>query len=324
MKKGNWKQALEAIEKYDNIIIFHHTRPDGDCLGSQHGLAELIRLNYKHKKVFVVGDSDGIFDFMNYKFNPANKIDFKNSLGVVVDVANKDRIQNVEVLLDERVSARLIIDHHPNESDINFDYTFVDSSFAAAAEMVAELAKRAKWQINKEAASHIYLGINTDSGRFLFPNTKPRTFKHAAYLLEKGKFDLKSLHENLYKKTLVDLKMQGHILTYFQTKDDVIYYIASKNIQQEFNLSANEVARYNNLLAGVENYLIWLFFVELEDGSYRVRLRSMGPKVNKIATKFNGGGHDLASGASVKNYAEINKVIDAANAAIKKWRAKCK
>ncbi|YAF50705.1 DHH family phosphoesterase [Mycoplasmopsis synoviae] len=54
MKIGSTKIALEAIEKYQNIIILHHIRPDGDCLGSQFGLAELIKTNYPNKKFIVL------------------------------------------------------------------------------------------------------------------------------------------------------------------------------------------------------------------------------------------------------------------------------
>lgn len=66
MAKNTWEIAKKAIEAHDNIFIFHHIRPDGDCLGSQFGLRELIRTNYPEKRVFVFGDTGGIFPFFEW------------------------------------------------------------------------------------------------------------------------------------------------------------------------------------------------------------------------------------------------------------------
>lgn len=77
MKIGSAKIALEAIEKYQNIIILHHIKPDGDCLGSQFELAELIKTNYPNKKVYCIGNNYNSFNFMGFKFDNESEIDYK-------------------------------------------------------------------------------------------------------------------------------------------------------------------------------------------------------------------------------------------------------
>lgn len=318
MKKGTWKIAIKAIEEHQNIIIFHHTRPDGDCLGSQNGLAELIRVNYPNKKVYVVGDNHKIFEWMNYKFDEPSQIDFNNSLAVIVDASSTDRIELGELMRSGNFTNRLRIDHHPNGSDIEYDYLWVDEFYSAAAEMIAQIAYRAKWIINNKAASHIYLGMLTDSGRFMYASTQPRTHILAAHLMEKGELDIQSIHQNLYKSSMIDLEIKGQILSNFKKDGNVLYYVASVETQEKLGVSPETIANHVNELANIEDNRIWIFFVEYPGGTYRVRLRSNGPKVNTIARKFNGGGHDQASGANIESAKDIKTIVKLANKLIEK------
>ncbi|MGV2393173.1 UNVERIFIED_CONTAM: hypothetical protein O8I53_09540 [Campylobacter lari] len=99
--------------------MFHHIRPDGDCLGSQFGLRELIRDNYPNKKVYAIGDSNGALNFMTFDFDqiPSDEV-LKTSLGVIVDANFKERIQNREILDKNLFPETLRIDHHPNDDDL--------------------------------------------------------------------------------------------------------------------------------------------------------------------------------------------------------------
>lgn len=322
IKTGKWDIALKAIKQHQNIIIFHHINPDGDCLGSQFGLAELIRTNYPNKRVFVIGDNKGNFDFMNYQFNSVRQIDFTNSLAIVVDTPVTDRIEKSDLFLNNKFSSRLKIDHHPNVVGMPANYEWTDARYVAAAEMIAELASKANWTINHSAAQHLYLGILTDSGRFMYSSTTPRTYKLVAKLIKSGNLDINSIHNNLYKKSLVDLKIQSEVMNGFKQYERVLYFVATRKIQAKLNVSEDRIAMQVNTLSNIENNLVWIFFVEQSDGSYRVRLRSSGPIINKIAQKFNGGGHEQASGATIFNKRDILKIVKRAQKAIDKWESK--
>ncbi|AKJ20558.1 bifunctional oligoribonuclease/PAP phosphatase NrnA [Mycoplasmopsis synoviae] len=318
MKINSSKIAREAIEKYQNIIIFHHIRPDGDCLGSQFGLAELIRDNYPDKKVYCLGNNYNSFEFMDFKFDKFEDIDFSNSLAIVNDTSSGDRIEEAQLLYENKTTAKLRIDHHPNDSDIKYDYLWVDSSYVAAAEMIAKLAYDSKWKVSQRASSFIYLGINTDSGRFLYPATSRRTYNLVGFLM-KNKFHPSFILKNLSKRSLKGLKFTGHLLSNFQKDGRVLYYYASQETQKQFDLNSYEIAMFVNELANIEDNLIWVLFIELEDKKVRGRLRSSGPQVNLIAKEFNGGGHENASGITLDSIDEIPKVLAKLNAEILKY-----
>ncbi|TKA59009.1 hypothetical protein MBOVa_4140 [Mycoplasmopsis bovis 8790] len=322
MEIGNAKVAIDAIEKYKNIIIFHHIRPDGDCLGSQAGLAELIRTNYPEKNVYTVGDNVGVFDFMNYKYDPIEKIDFSDSLGIVVDASSSNRIECAELLLNKKFTAALRIDHHPNDSDIEYKYIWVDEHYVAAAEMIAKIAYEAKWTVNQRAAEHIFLGIVTDSGRFLYPDTSARTHQLVSFLYEKGNLKPKFMFNELSKRTMDDIKFSGEILSNFKKQGRVLYYEVTNEVLQKFGLSSLKAATFVNELADIEDNSCWAFFIQLEDGKIRGRLRSNGPLVNKVAPKYGGGGHDNAAGITLTKWSQVNDVINDLNQLIIEWEAK--
>ncbi|MDC4183248.1 DHH family phosphoesterase [Mycoplasma bradburyae] len=322
MIKGNIEQAVKIIEKYEHIVIFHHIRPDGDCLGSQFGLKELIQTNYPDKTVKAVGDKKDSFPFleMNHDNISTEWFNDKKVLGIVVDANFKDRIESRQLLDDNLFDAVLRIDHHPNEDDLDAKAFFVDSSYIAAAEQVADIAYTAKWKVTPKAAGYLYLGIYTDSGRFLFKNTSARTYRLAGFLAD-AQADIFYINQNLTKVTLKDMKFQQYVYANYQTKDDVIYFVCSKEIQKELNRTSQECARVN-MLANIENFRVWLFFIEEDDQKWRIEFRSNGPSVRTVAVKWGGGGHEMASGAIIEGKENIEKVVNDCSDQIKEFLVK--
>ncbi|WP_033161204.1 DHH family phosphoesterase [[Mycoplasma] collis] len=313
MKTGSWKKITDAIKQFDNIFIFHHIRPDGDCLGSQFGLGNLIKENFPEKNVFLVGDSKNILNFLDFKHDDINKINeknFNNSLGIIVDASSSDRLESIELINSKKITKLARIDHHPNKTDIKYDFNWVDSSYVAAAEMVGYLAMKAKWKITTKAAEYIYLGIYTDSGRFLYTNTSSRTFLVVSHLL-KNNLNIDNIHFHLSQKSLNLAKFNGEVLLNFKNKGKVNYYYVTKEIQEKYNLKYEEAAQVN-LLANLDNSRIWIFFIDQPENWIRVRLRSNGPKVNTIGRQYKGGGHDQASGAMINNPDLIEEIVDKA------------
>nr|WP_318030590.1 DHH family phosphoesterase [Mycoplasmopsis bovis] len=165
MAIGSFKDAQKVIEKYDSIIIFHHTRPDGDCLGSQFGLRQLIRDNYPNKKVYAIGDTGGSFSFLNFDFDnePSDEL-LAKSLGIIVDANFKERIYLRQYLDKNLFAETLRIDHHPNDDDLDKCTRWVESNRIAAAEMIAELAYQTGWKVS-HTACWIYIFGNDNRQR---------------------------------------------------------------------------------------------------------------------------------------------------------------
>ncbi|MDW2911965.1 hypothetical protein [Mesomycoplasma ovipneumoniae] len=74
MNSKPYLQIIKNIEKHDNIFVFHHIRPDGDCLGAQQGFARAIKKNFPQKNVFLIGNNNKEFDFLNFHFDNIDSI----------------------------------------------------------------------------------------------------------------------------------------------------------------------------------------------------------------------------------------------------------
>ncbi|WP_029608407.1 DHH family phosphoesterase [Mycoplasma simbae] len=317
---GTWKDAAAKLEQYDSIVIFHHIRPDGDCLGSQFGLRELLRINYPNKKVYAVGDSNGLFsNFLDLDFDevPSDEI-LKQSLGVVVDANQKERIQNREILDKNLFAETLRIDHHPNEDDLDKCTVWLEENRIAAAEMIAELAFQKGWKFNEKAANCVFLGIVTDSGRFQFSDTSARTHELAGYLY-KNNLNAEKVFLGLAQTSIEDLKVQSTLMSSLKTSGQVAYIQVDYATTLKLGKKPNDMAR-PNLIGNIKGYPIWVSFNEEENGNIRVEYRSNGPIVRNVALKWGGGGHDRASGCMIKTFDDVENVINDCNLEVERWQ----
>ncbi|WP_096202698.1 DHH family phosphoesterase [Bacillus sp. FJAT-45350] len=300
-------EIIEKIEKYEKIIIHRHERPDPDALGSQGGLAEIIQYNYPSKTVYVVGEEEPSLLYLNQMDTIEDK-EFEGALIIVSDTANTERVS------DQRYSkgAFLIkVDHHPNEEPYG-DIVWVDTTFSSASEMIIELYKAGQekgWKLNEKAAFLLYAGIVGDTGRFRFPNTTGQTHRYVSELVDMG-IDQSAFYTELYKRDLKMKRLEGYVLQNFEVVGGIIGVMnLSKEKLAEFNVSTSESSQLVGCFSDVEGLKAWVFFVEDEDGEIRVRLRSKGPVINKIAQKYHGGGHPMASGAKAFSWEETKDII---------------
>jgi bifunctional oligoribonuclease and PAP phosphatase NrnA len=303
------EKIIQTVESYNKIIVHRHVRPDPDALGSQAGLAYLIKNRYPQKEVYMVGDEEDTLKYIVEMDELQDNI-FQDALIIICDTANVERIS------DERYStgSKIIkIDHHPNEDPYG-DIIWVDTNASSVSEMVYELYET--WQatvgmeMTTEAARCLFAGIVGDTGRFRYPNTTERTFRYASELL-KLPFSPIELYENMEKKTLNDAKLEGYILNHFELLENGVGTInLTKELLHQFGVTASGASRLINTFADVEGLKAWVFFVEEPDNLIRVRLRSKGPKINGLAQQFNGGGHPLAAGASVNSWEETEIVLE--------------
>ena len=308
-KKSFITKFINLITDKKNIIIFHHINPDGDCLGSQFGLKLWLKKIFPDKNVLVSGDNESLFNFLKWDFDHIDDDLLKNSVAIVVDANYENRIKNLEFL--KKINTKIRIDHHPENDDLDYVIRWVDADYCATAEQIADLIfTYNKDSINQEIAAYLYLGIYTDSGRFFYNKTSARTHLITSWLME-TKFDFNEIHQQLAKRTLKDLILQKEVFNNFKVQDNVIYYFMTSDKRKSLNLSLNEANRVD-LLANIDQYNIWIFFIENEDKTIRVRLRSNSKNVNELAKLYGGGGHIFASGATIENELMIKEVIDRA------------
>lgn len=300
-------EALELLKKYDTVIIHRHTNPDGDAMGSQIGLKNLLLDNFPEKKVYAVGDGAGRFSFMDGSvMDEISDETYKGALAVILDSAEHSLVSDDRYTLAEKT---LRIDHHIFCEKFA-DVEIVETAYESCAGLVTHLAREWGLTINTSAAKALFTGIVTDSGRFRYDSTTPRTFSDAAFLLEKG-FNPTEIYDKLYVDDFSMIKMRaGFVLDIRFTKNNVAYIYSDRKKVDSLGVSDFTVSRgMVNVMAEIRGVDVWVNFTESTDGTVLAELRSRNLDINKIAVKYGGGGHLKASGASLKDKAQAMEML---------------
>jgi phosphoesterase RecJ-like protein len=300
-----YKQILAKIQEFDTIIIHTHQKPDGDAIGAQLGLKYALQANFPKKAIYAVGEQNERFGYLG-SIDTISDDAYKDALVIVVDSGAKHLIS------DERYASGsfvIKIDHHIPQGEYG-NLAFVNQNFESASGIIAHFIKTTNLALTKSAAEALFTGIVTDSGRFRYTSVSSQTFELASYLMS-ANIDLDKIYDNIYLEDLDMIKLRARLTLKFKTLDNGIAYlvntyedVVSYN-SNPFNISRGMV----NIMAGISQIYIWANFTECEDGKVLVELRSRGPNINKIATKYGGGGHLLASGATVESLAVVDDIL---------------
>ncbi|EMF0123267.1 bifunctional oligoribonuclease/PAP phosphatase NrnA [Enterococcus hirae] len=300
-------EILAEIKKYDRIIIHRHQRPDPDALGSQVGLAEILRATFPQKKIYQVGETVEGLRFLAEMQIVDDQV-YEGALVIVTDTANAPRISDDRFKLGEKL---IKIDHHPNDEPYG-DLVWVDTKASSCSEMITEFALMFpnELTLNTSAARLLYAGIVGDTGRFLYPATTARTLEIAADL-RRYPFDVSALNREIEQMPMKVAKLSGYLYQNIQVDENGAgKVILSQELLSQYGIDDSETAAVVSLPGVIDEVLAWGIFVQQPEGYYRVRLRSKGPIINELAKKHHGGGHPLASGASAKDLAEVAEIYD--------------
>lgn len=310
---------MNKIENYDRILLFRHYRPDGDCTGASKGLHQILKLTYPEKEIYLQNcDFSDYLAFLGKEDELIPEEKYKDALAIVVDTATPDRISNQKYSLCKEV---IKIDHHIEVTPYG-DISWVEDFRSSCCEMIALFYDtfKDKLKIDTYAATCIYTGMVTDTGRFKFSDVKPETMRLAGMLLNFG-IDLDRLYANLYLDEFDYLKFKGYVYKKIKmTLNGVCYLFVDKAMQKKFNLSHESASNVVSLMEGIKGSIIWLAFIENDDGTIRVRLRSRFVTVSELANKYHGGGHACAAGATIYNKKELKQLLSDADALIKNYK----
>ena len=315
------KQILDKITEYDRIILFRHVRNDGDCVGATKGLKEILRLTWPEKEIYLIdAETAKYLEFMGPEDAELPDEMYADALGIVLDTASESRISNKKYTLCREV---IKIDHHiPLEHYGSIEW--VEEERSSCCEMIVDFYNtfRDVLKINSEAATHLYTGMVTDSGRFKYSGVTGDTLRNAAILLDVG-VDTDLLFARLYLEAYEYLKFKAHIYQRMQmTPNGVAYIYIDRAMQEEFGLSLEQASACIGNLDSIRGCISWIAFIESgdESGSIRVRLRSRFVHINSIAEKYRGGGHACASGATVYNREEVDALLADTDALVKEYK----
>ena len=313
------QQIFDKIREYDRIMLFRHVRNDGDCVGATKGLKATISLTWPEKQVYLIDDEHADYlDFLGVDDAPVADELYEGTLGIVLDTGTDARISNKKYALCKEL---IKIDHHINVCPYG-DIAWVEEHASSCCEMIAKFyfAFKDQLKIDTEAATYLYTGMVTDSGRFRFRSVSGDTMRMAGMLLDLG-IDTDVLYAHLYMQDLESFKFKSYVYKNMKMTDaGVAYLYVSRATMEKYGLTHEQAAAAVSLMDSIKGSLIWIIFIEHET-EIRVRLRSRFVTVNQIAERYNGGGHDCASGATVHSRREANKLVKEADATLAKYKA---
>lgn len=301
-----FKKIKELISKYDKIIIHRHKKPDGDALGSQIGLKNIILDNFKGKTVYTVGDAAGRYAFMEGSaMDEIPDTEYEGALAIILDSAAKPLISDERYTL---AAATARLDHHIFCEKIA-DVEVVDTSYESCCGLITDLAASSGWKLSPASAKALYTGMVTDSGRFRYDSTNANTHRLASLLIAEN-FSTADIYRNLYQDSFESIRLRASFVMKIQfTEAGTAYIFTPKSEVEALGVDTFTISRgMVGTMAEIKGVDIWANFTETDEGIL-CELRSSKYNINRIAVKYGGGGHEKASGATLASREEMAAML---------------
>jgi phosphoesterase RecJ-like protein len=318
-RAGLLKPVVDEIQAADRFLLTTHENPDGDALGSLLALHHILRSLGKDSVMFL--DAKEFPLPVEYRFLPLEEVfheppaDHVDRVVVFLDCGNIDRMP-IEWL--RRDKARILnVDHHHDNTRFG-DVNLVDTDVSSTAEIVYGLTKELGVELTPEIAGALYVGLVTDTGRFMYENTHSGAHRMAAELIEAG-VNVNDTYRRLYERVPIEkLRLVARALDKVEQVDGgalAISYITAEDYEAT---GASEVLTEGIIdhLRSLEGAAVAALVRDKADGptKRKVSLRSMNGRidVSKIAREKGGGGHERAAGFSTDlEYPELVAFLSA-------------
>jgi len=315
----------QEIVRARSILLSTHQNPDGDGLGSEIALQAYLR---SVGKSAVILNPDPVPE--RYRFlDPGGGIGvFDGTAGAervrtcdllfMLDNSSLNRLGKMEGAIRATEAVRVCIDHH-DTTDGFWTVNLVDETACATGEMIFDLIAALGGSLDPSTAVALYTALVTDTGHFRFSKTSPRSHRIAAELLRMG-VDPSHVYQEVYERHSEGfVRLMGQALAACRIEPGgALAWIALRRAQIEAcGAEDADTSEMVNQLFGIQGVRICLLFKELPDGRIKVSLRSKGAlDVNRVASRYGGGGHQNASGAIVEGpfEAAVQRVVTDARA----------
>ena len=300
-----FNEIYNKIKEYNNIVIARHIGVDPDALCSSLALRDSIKKTFPNKNVIAIGSG-------SQKFSEIGKIDknvnMDNALLIVTDTPDKKRVDTAIV---DTFAYTIKIDHHPFIEKF-CDMEYIDDKKSSVCEILMEFFKEVDLVCDENIASLLFLGVVSDSNRFLFNTCTSSTFRLVAEYIDKYNIDMESLYPKIYSRPITELRLQGYIsLNMKVTENGVGYAIIDNNTQVEYKVDSAAAGNMINSFNYIKGVPIWITITEdIRNSIFRISVRSRNIPINKICEKYNGGGHVHAAGARVKTIDEALSLVN--------------
>jgi phosphoesterase RecJ-like protein len=300
------EQIIEQIGCHGNAVLYTHSHPDGDALGSLLGLASILESLGKKVFCFVEEPVSHFYSFLPDVDKAQTSLDAYRSfvsrahgdlVSIALDCGDEDRLG---VYKDEFLtqSPFLAIDHHRSHCDFGTD-RWVDEKKSSTGEMVYELGLVLGAKVNYNCALNLYVAICTDTGSFRYECTGPRTMQIAGELMALG-VRSEDVAAKLYDSSSLErLRLLGMVLETITLCDNdrIAFMHVPQQLLLKSGASMEDVEGFVDFARSLKTVKVAAVLKESDGGSIAVSLRAKGEcNVSEVAKKFNGGGHRNAAG----------------------------
>lgn len=289
------------LQDVTTVAILGHIRPDGDCIGSCLALYNYIETYFPkiRAKVYLQEFMPEYLLLKNAdRISHDSQEDVSYDLCFSLDSADRER-HGEYIRYFDGAKKTVGIDHHISNRGFAMEHLIL-SDASATAEILYELI--GKENLTREIAECIYLGMAHDTGVFQYSNTSSKTFRIVADLLETGIDASRIIDETFYQKSYAQNRILGKTLldSRLFLEGKVIVGSVSLKEMEEFGVTSKELDGIVSQLRYTRGAEVAVFLYELEDGHYKVSMRSNGKvNVSAIAASFGGGGHVKAAGCEL-------------------------
>ena len=304
--------VIDKIIQAKSVAVFPHVNEDPDALGSCFAFAKMLRKLGKKATVYVSGKVESRLAFIGTDYVMYHDgIQHDHDLCACLDCGDINRIAERKSMFDE-IGNSVNIDHHKTNT-LFADANYVDGSASATSEILVELFDKIGIAIDDDIAKDLYTAITSDTGGYKYSNVTPKTMRTAADLLEYN-FDHAEVTRLLFdSESLAAIKLKAEIMggikSYAGGKISLVS--ADEKIGEKYGISKEDIPNLVEIPRRIEGTEIAVCVKKIDNG-FRINLRSNGiADVSSVATKFNGGGHAKAAGATIQanSFDEAEKIV---------------
>jgi len=298
----------EVLRPGQRICLTTHVNPDGDGLGSEAGLAHLLKAQGYQVAITNPSPTPSRFRFLFEELPGVDRTPEavkelrRADIIIVLDISDLGRLGMLAETVRDRGVTVACIDHHVSPGSLPEGPRYVDPTAAATGELVFELALANGWPITEAAARGLYVALLTDTGGFRFSNTHPRTLRIAAELLETG-LDPEQIYLDVYARAPEGRpRLFAEALQTLVVEPEVglAWVTVPPGAIERLGVSSDDLDGVVEFPRSIEGVRMALLFREVSQGRVKVSLRSVGSvDVAAFAKQFGGGGHTKASGLAL-------------------------
>jgi phosphoesterase RecJ-like protein len=296
-----YEKTVDLLRKSRSILVASHIDPDGDAVGSELALQSVLKRLGKTVRVLAEDGVPASYAFLEGAGEVSTSPGEPCDVAVVVDSGTLERTGWVADVV-RRCPVIVNIDHH--KSNDNFgNINLVETSAAAAGEIVYKLLRALGVELTKGEAEALYVAMMTDSGCFRFPCTTSETLRIAAHLMEIGVAPYHVSSEIYWRKSLASVKILGSALSSIEVTPDgkIATMDVTRDMYRSSGATSSDTEGFANYPRSIDGVAVGVLLREADDGLVRVSLRAAeGYDVDEVAKAFGGGGHSTAAGFRIQ------------------------